>query len=53
MVSSVVLSVGIVDDDKEKKNQPDEWNNNRFDHVPLLCCLRPSFLAASSVTIRM
>ena len=28
MVSSVVLSVGIVDDDKEKKNQPDEWNDN-------------------------
>ena len=42
MVSSVVLSVGIVDDDKEKKNQPDEWNDHRFDHVPLLCCCASS-----------
>ena len=40
MVSSVMLSVGILDDDKEKKNQPDECNDNRFDHVLLLCCLR-------------
>ena len=35
------MSVGIVDDDKEKKNQPDEWNNNRFDPVPFCVAAPP------------
>ena len=53
MVCAVFLLIGIVDNDKKVKNQPDEWNNNRFNHDPLPCCLDASFLAASSMTIRM
>ena len=32
MVCAVFLLIGIVDNDKKVKNQPDEWNNNRFNH---------------------
>jgi len=40
MVMTVFSFVGILYDDMEEKYQPDERNNNRFDHVALLCCLR-------------
>ena len=53
MVCAAFLLIGIVDNDKKVKNQPDERNNNRFNHDPLPCCLDASFLAASSMTIRM
>jgi len=36
MVMTVFSFVGILYDDMEEKYQPDERNNNRFDHVPLL-----------------
>ena len=53
MVCAVFLLIGVVDNDKKVKNQPDEWNNNRFNHDPLPCCLDASFLAASSMIIRI
>ena len=53
MVCSVFLLIGIVDNNEKEKNQPDEGHNNRFNHDPLPCCLDASFLAASSITIRM
>ena len=52
MACDVFLLIGIEDNDKKIKNQPDEWNNNRFNHDPLPCLLDASFLAASSMIIR-
>ena len=53
MVCAVFLLIGIVDNDKKVKNQPDEWNNNRFNPDPFPCCLDASFLGASSIIIRI
>ena len=50
---SVVLSLGIMGHHKDENNQPEERNNNWFDHDCLPCCRRPSGLAASSETIKM